>query len=213
MNSVNFENGQKFHQSAREMQQAKEYSNQLCREYGLSFTESKADPFRIPAWKKRLCRTIKEAMENCATREEFIAFMAEYGYKVRWEPNQKYITYTTPENVRCRDNKLFDQTLLRSSMEAYFDMGGCEYLESRIDATEYGELLPTVDDAVCGLISILDAMNTGDNDRFHLETLHHSKQEIRRILERGGKIDRTVEYAVDDEDEEYEQYHGFSMRM
>lgn len=122
-------------------------------------------------------------------------------------------TYTTPENVRCRDNKLFDQTLLRSSMEAYFDMGGCEYLESRIDATEYGELLPTVDDAVCGLISILDAMNTGDNDRFHLETLHHSKQEIRRILERGGKIDRTVEYAVDDEDEEYEQYHGFSMRM
>lgn len=213
MNSVNFENGQKFHQSAREMQQAKEYSNQLCREYGLSFTESKADPFRIPAWKKRLCRTIKEAMENCATREEFIAFMAEYGYKVRWEVNQKYITYTTPENVRCRDNKLFDQTLLRSSMEAYFDMGGCEYLESRIDATEYGELLPTVDDAVCGLISILDAMNTGDNDRFHLETLHHSKQEIRRILERGGKIDRTVEYAVDDEDEEYEQYHGFSMRM
>ena len=179
----------------------------------MSFTESKADPFRIPAWKKRLCRTIKEAMENCATREEFIAFMAEYGYKVRWEPNQKYITYTTPENARCRDNKLFDQTLLRSSMEAYFDMGGCEYLESRIDATEYGELLPTVDDAVCGLISILDAMNTGDNDRFHLETLHHSKQEIRRILERGGKIDRTVEYAVDDEEEEYEQYHGFSMRM
>ena len=213
VNSVNFETGQKFHQSAREMQQAKEYSNQLCREYGLSFTESKADPFRIPAWKKRLCRTIKEAMENCATRKEFIAFMAEYGYKVRWEPNLKYITYTTPENVRCRDNKLFDQTLLRSSMEAYFDMGGCEYLESRIDATEYGELLPTVDDAVCGLISILDAMNTGDNDRFHLETLHHSKQEIRRILERGGKIDRTVEYAVDDEDEEYEQYHGFSMRM
>ena len=43
--------------------------------------------------------------------------------------------------------------------------------------------------------------------------LHHSKQEIRRILERGGKIDRTVEYAVDDEEEEYEQYHGFSMRM
>ena len=97
--------------------------------------------------------------------------------------------------------------------EYYFDMGGCEYLESRIDATEYGELLPTVDDAVCGLISILDAMNTGDNDRFHLETLHHSKQEIRRILERGGKIDRTAEYAVDDEDEEYEQYHGFSMQM
>ena len=64
------------------------------------------------------------------------------------------------------------------------------------------------------MISILDAMNTGDNDRFHLETLHHSKDEILRILERGGKVDRTVKYVVDDdEDDEYEQYHGFSMRM
>ena len=63
------------------------------------------------------------------------------------------------------------------------------------------------------MISILDAMNTDDNNLFHLHTQHHSKQEIRRILERGGKIDRTGEYAVDDEEEEYEQYHGFSMRM
>lgn len=69
------------------------------------------------------------------TREEFIDFMEEYSYKVRWGPNQKYITYTTLENIRCRDNKLFDQTLLRSNMEAYFAMGDYKYLESRIDAT------------------------------------------------------------------------------
>ena len=37
----------KFHQSAREMQQVKDYCSQLCREHGLSVTESKADPFRI----------------------------------------------------------------------------------------------------------------------------------------------------------------------
>ena len=41
MNSVSFENGKKFHQSRNEMLQAKEYSNQLCREYGLSVTETK----------------------------------------------------------------------------------------------------------------------------------------------------------------------------
>ena len=46
MNSVNFETGQKFHQSAREMQQAKEYSNQLCREYGLSVIEN---PHKAPS--------------------------------------------------------------------------------------------------------------------------------------------------------------------
>ena len=37
---------------------------------------------------------------------------------------------------------------------------------------------------------------------------------LARILERGGKVDRTVKYVVDDdEDDEYEQYHGFNMRM
>lgn len=67
MNSVNFETGQKFHQSAREMQQAKEYSNQLCREYGLSFHREQGRS--VPVFllgRNRLCRTLKEAMENCA---------------------------------------------------------------------------------------------------------------------------------------------------
>ena len=34
LNSVNMETGKKFHQSAAEMRQVKEYSNRLCREYG-----------------------------------------------------------------------------------------------------------------------------------------------------------------------------------
>ena len=116
MNSVNFETGMKFHQSAREMQQVKDYCNQLCREYGLSVTESKADPFRIPTWKRRLTDHIKEAMEQSRTQQEFVAYMNAYGYDVKWEPHQKYITYTTPENIRCRDSKLFDQTLKRENI-------------------------------------------------------------------------------------------------
>ena len=120
MNSVNFETGMKFHQSAREMQQVKDYCSQLCQEYGLSVTESKADPFRIPTWRRRLTDHIKEAMEQSRTQQEFIAYMNAYGYDVKWEPHQKYITYTTPENIRCRDSKLFDQTLRRENMEVYF---------------------------------------------------------------------------------------------
>lgn len=209
MNSVNYENGMKFHQSAREMKRAKEYSNQLCRQYGLSVTETKASPFEIPIWKKKLRGAIKKAMEFSYTREDFIRCMEILGYKVKWEEGHKHITYTTPENYKCRDNKLFDQTLLRENMESYFDMGGCEYLQSR----RYDEPRTSVDDAVCGLASIFAAFDTGDNDRFHLETVHHSEKEIERILARGGKIDRTVTYAVDDEEEEFEQYHGFSMTM
>ena len=215
MNSVNYETGKKFHQTARELKQVKDYSNELCMQYGLSVTESKADPFHIPAWKKKLQKDIREAMENSATKKEFIDYMEWLGYGVDWQSDTKYITYTTPNNLKCRDKKLFDQTLRRENMELYFAMGGCEYLESREEATPDGELLPTVDNAVSGLVAIFDALAVGDNDRFHMETVHHSEEEIELILRHGGKIDRTVEYAVDDEDEEeeYQQDHGFGMTM
>lgn len=209
LNSVNFETGKKFHQSAAEMRQAKEFCNELCLRCGLSITEAKADRFEIPLWKKKLRRTIKKAMELSYTKVDFIYNMGLLGYKVKWEDDYKHITYTTPENMICRDSKLFDQTLLRENMEHYFAMGGCEYLRAR----RYNAPQTTVDDAVCGLASIIEALAAGDNDRFHLETIHHSESEIKKILAHGGKIDRTVTYAVSDEEEEYGQYHGFSMTM
>lgn len=154
-----FEAGMKFHQSAREMQQVKDYCSQLCREHGLSVTESKADPFRIPMWKKHLTDHIKEAMEQSRTQQEFIAYMNAYGYNVKWEPHQKYITYTTPENIRCRDSKLFDQTLKRENMELYFRLGGADYLQAcREIAYDYREPTPTLEDAVCGMAGTVAAI-------------------------------------------------------
>jgi hypothetical protein len=99
-------------------------------------------------------------------------------------------------------------------MELYFDMGGREYLDERKSWREPGEPEPTVDDAVFGLASIFEALAVGDNDRFHLETVHHSRDEIELILDRGGKIEHAA-YIVDDEeeDEEFGQYHGFTMTM
>ena len=42
LNSVSCENGYKFHQTRDEMLEAKLFSNELCREYGLSVTEEKS---------------------------------------------------------------------------------------------------------------------------------------------------------------------------
>lgn len=44
-----------------------------------------------------------------------------------------------------------------------------------------------------------------------METVHHSREELEHILARGGKLDH-AQYTVDEE-EEYEQTHGFSMGM
>lgn len=212
MNSVSFENGQKFHQSAKEMEQVKKFSNELCQQYGLSVTETKADRKHIPEWKRSLRWQIKKAMEESCSHEEFIGVMNFWGYGVSWEPGQKYITYTTPEKIKCRDNKLFDDTLLRKNMENYFAMGGCEYLGAR----QLDEPQTTVDDAVCGIASIIQALQTGDNDRFHMETLHHSDEEIEMLLRQGKKIESGVQIMVDDEEEkeqEYWRYHCFDYGM
>ena len=41
--------------------------------------------------------------------------------------------YTTPGNIKCRDKKLFDQTLLKENVEMYFAMGGCEILDKILE--------------------------------------------------------------------------------
>ena len=56
MNSVNMENGKKFHQTADDLARVKEYSNQLCREYGLFETEAKSSFGSMPKWKDLLRR-------------------------------------------------------------------------------------------------------------------------------------------------------------
>lgn len=126
LNSVNFENGKKFHQSRDEMLLAKEFSNQLCREYGLSIAEVKTKNKRNSKWKQDLIAVANYAIGWSATKEEFIKYMREHGYGVKWEDKYKYITFTTPEGYKVRDNKLFDERFLKDNLELYFAMGGCE---------------------------------------------------------------------------------------
>lgn len=207
LNSVNFETGIKFHQSAREMAMAKEFSNELCLRHGLSITEVKANPYEQPLWKKKLKKTIKYCMGISYTQEDFIHNMGLLGYGVDWPAGNKYMTYTVPEGYKCRDRKLFDNTLLRENMEHYFYMGGCEYLRSQ----QYDS--PSVDSAVTELASIFHALLGGDEKRFHEETIHHSEDEIARMLRRGQKISHGETYSVEDEEEEFAEYHGFGMTM
>ena len=89
-----------------------------------------------PRWKDELIYTIYDALRNSATKEEFVEYMQYHGYDVKWDKDRyKYITFTTPEGIKVRDNKLFDECLLKDNLELYFMMGGCygelagEYLD------------------------------------------------------------------------------------
>ena len=126
MNSVNFETGRKFHQTAEELQAVKEYSNRLCEEYGLSQTEVKSGFNRMPEWKQELRNLAYQVACRTRSKEDFIWEMRLHGYEVKWIDGQKYITFKTPDGHLCRDNKLFAEQLLRKNLEIYFLLGGCD---------------------------------------------------------------------------------------
>lgn len=147
LNSVNFKNGKKFHQTAKEMEQAKAFSNSLCMMEGFVTTEVKSRTSYIPKWKKELKNILSLAIKNTTSKHEFIRFMNRKGYIVDWKDNHKHITFTTPDNHKCRDNKLFDERFLKENLEKYFEFGGAE---SNI-AHEYQNYMPYVLNAIADI--------------------------------------------------------------
>ena len=216
MNSVNFENGKKFHQSRDEMLQAKEYSNQLCREYGLSVTETKTKNPRNARWKCDLIENASYAIGWSATKEEFIEYMREHGYKVQWEDKYKYITFTTPEGYKVRDNKLFDERFLKDNLEIYFALGGCD---SAIIDPYFDYVTPNHPDCYTmtysdGLINLLgDLLSTVPDDCYYQpqyidEMSTAEKERIEKIL--GRRICNEAFYTYCTR-EDYEREQGISM--
>ena len=216
MNSVNYENGKMFHQSRNEMLQAKEYSNQLCREYALSVTEVKTKNPRHAKWKRDLLQVAEYALGHSATKEEFIEYMRYHGYAVQWEDKYKYITFTSPEGWKVRDNKLFDERFLKDNLEIYFALGGCD---SAIIDPYFDYVTPNHPDCYTmtysdGLINLLgDILSTVPDDYYYQphyidEMSTAEKQRIEKIL--GRRICNEAFYTYCTR-EDYEREQGISM--
>ncbi len=126
VNSVSFENGKKLHMEKADLQALKDYSNELCRKYGLTTTETDTRAGKMQKWKKELIHTAFLALNYTDSIEGFIDYMEQHGYGVKWEADRKYITFTTPDGIKVRDNKLFDERLLKDNLELYYAMGGCD---------------------------------------------------------------------------------------
>ena len=67
-------------------------------------------------------------MKKCGTKKEFIAKLKKKGYDVRWEQRQKTMTYTCPNGMKVRDNKLHDARFMKEAMEHEFRIRE-QYLE------------------------------------------------------------------------------------
>ena len=132
INSVNFETGKKLHMAKEQLQELMRRNDMICQEMGLPVFEPTAQKsrgmggaeyhtaLRGQSWKLRLMNTIDACMKYAADKDTFVSLMASEGYAVRWESSRKYITYTTPDGMRCRDNKLHEEKYCKEAMEREF---------------------------------------------------------------------------------------------
>lgn len=131
INSVSFENGYKIQMSKKDLQYIKDYSDKLCLEIGASVIPKKEktnyikrNEYRVAkqgkSWKFKLMNAIDLSLAESNTKEEFIKNMNKLGYQVNWTDTRKYITYTTPEGYKCKDNKLYDEKYSKGAMENEF---------------------------------------------------------------------------------------------
>ena len=132
INSVNFETGKKLHMAKEQLQELMRRNDAICQEMGLPVFDVPTQQARGmggaeyhtalkgQSWKLRLMNTIDECMKCAADKDAFVSLMASEGYAVRWESGRKYITYTTPDGMRCRDNKLHEEKYCKEAMEHEF---------------------------------------------------------------------------------------------
>ena len=132
INSVNFETGKKLHIAKEQLQELMRRNDAICQEMGLPVFDAPTQQargmsgaeyhtaLRGQSWKLRLMNTIDECMKYAADRDAFFSLMASEGYAVRWEGSRKYITYTTPDGLKCRDNKLHEEKYCKEAMEHEF---------------------------------------------------------------------------------------------
>ena len=131
INSVSFENGYKIQMSKKDLQYIKDYSDKLCLEIGASVIPKKEktnyikrNEYRVAkqgkSWKFKLMNAIDLSLAESNCKDNFIKNMNKLGYQVNWTDTRKYITYTTPEGYKCRDNKLYDEKYSKGAMENEF---------------------------------------------------------------------------------------------
>ena len=147
INSVNFETGKKLHMAKEQIQELMRRNDMICQEMGLPVFDAPTQQARGmggaeyhtalkgQSWKLRLMNAIDECMKYAADKDAFVSLMASEGYAVRWESGRKYITYTTPDGLKCRDNKLHEEKYCKEAIEREFRIRA-EVVSARTQAAQ-----------------------------------------------------------------------------
>ena len=178
INSVNFDTGRKLHIAKEQLQKLRHRNDMVCREFSLPVFQPREQKQKTKTMtigeyhtaargqskKLQLMNIINDCMRHAFTREEFIALMESEGYTVRWESNRKYITYTTPDGMRCRDNKLHEEKYCKEVMEHEFRIRA-EIVSARTQAAQHQAGSTSDADTTSRSVSLENRL--GANDEIH----------------------------------------------
>ena len=133
VNAVCWETGKTLRQGPNTLRSLRQLSDELCLKHGFSVlpqqkkkqsqgmgTREYRSAAKGESWKFRLMNAIDQCMRYASTREDFISLMESEGYQVRWSASRKSITYTTPQGMKCRDDRLHELKYTKEVMEREF---------------------------------------------------------------------------------------------
>lgn len=146
--SVSYTDGKLIHTSKRDLEQAKNLCNEMCKERNLHVAEkgvhadgSKIDEGYIISWNKNkyhlltkqtsksymvaLTYAITQCAKKSKSREEFCEMLAhEYGWSACWEDSRKHITFSDCHNHKVRNTnilKTFGIDISKESLQNVLD--------------------------------------------------------------------------------------------
>lgn len=146
-NSVSYIDGHKLHQTKRDLEKQKEFTNQLCLERGLTIAEkglhfdgTKIEEGTIIAWSKDKYHlmanqtkksfvvdcaiAVLESREGCCSKDDFLRAMEEHGWKTTWTEEKKHITFENDNGDKVRDSnisKTFSMDISKEALNAEFE--------------------------------------------------------------------------------------------
>jgi len=127
INSVNFENGKKFHSSNKDLEHWKKVNDRICEREGLSVPDrdnKKIDEIRAYDMKKykvferiqlgekmkshvvETAKAVNQTSKISSNKTDFINKMNEKGYQVDWKDDHKHVCFKNEEGKKVRLSNL-----------------------------------------------------------------------------------------------------------
>lgn len=205
INSVSLEDGHKWQLSKAELQELKDYSDSIIREYELYVVpkkerEKQEESYKSQhqirmervgtSWKKEIYLAVKSCSEIAGDRTEFVQMMKKLGYQVEWSDTRKYITFTDTEGHKLRNRKLYPQAkFTKEALEQRFALNK-QYQEINKEREQWEKV-----DAANSFLRLINSISKTMDTKYPLQRMEKdyssmaARKELAKEAEKGSGFD------------------------